>query len=122
MEPGKVIAITAVEETFLPDVNVAKSKQGAKRQPLRKSLQASSLINVLVSKALVRSGEAALGGNFRLPIRITIMLFDKDFDRRERVMSDFALEPRGGSANNDMLMHFVVAAARLGFGQFFVAA
>ena len=50
------------------------------------------------------------------------MFFDEDRDGRERVVVHFTVQPSGRSLDDDMLVHFVIAAAGIGVGQLFVTA
>src|SRR3954451_25117506 len=95
MEPGEVITFASVEESFLPDIDIKKSKEGAEWKALRQKFQFPPAADSVAADPGVAPSKFTFGRDARFPVRVAVMFFDKDFHRRKRVVVHLATQPAG---------------------------
>ena len=122
MKPREVIALAPIEKTFLPDENVKKTQERPERQALRKLFKLPAPLDLAAADLRAAPGQLPIRGDARLPVRIAIMFLDEDLDARESVMVHLTTQPAGRSPDDDVLVHFVIAAAGISPSQFLIAA
>src|SRR4051812_29892007 len=86
MEPGEVITFATIEKSFLPDVDIKESKEGAERKTLRQKFQFPPATDSVAADPGVAPGKFTFGRDARFPVRVAVMFFDKDFHRRKSVV------------------------------------
>src|SRR4051812_21612813 len=75
VKPGEIITFAPVEESFLPDVNIEESKEGAEWKRLRQKFQFPPATDSVAVDPGVAAGKFPFGRDASFPVRIAIMFF-----------------------------------------------
>src|SRR6266446_8413712 len=110
MQPREVITVTAIEKTFLPNVNVEEAQERPEGKMSRKQLQATAALDRCMTQSPGAFWQKFVRRDARLPIGITIVFLHENFNGWKSVMIDLAFQSRRRPLHHDVLVHFVVAA------------
>lgn len=120
MQPCEVEPLPPIEETALPEIDVAESQEGTKRKMLAQRLEAPAPADV---GALNLTGvEVSGSGDACFPIRVAVVFFHEDIDGRKGVMIHQRMKAIRGAFDDDVFVDLIIATRGFDVGDFFVTA
>ena len=119
MEPCKIPAFASIQKSELADIDIKKPEEGAAWKEMRETFKATPETDIPVLNGPGGTREISCDTSF--PIGITVMFFHKNRNRRERVVIHGGLQTTGGSGNDHMFMHLIIAAVSDSRGELLVA-